>query len=247
MQHKTRVGLPKAESWQEKMETLVRYIQPFSVGIVQESPFQIPSSRSSTMPRAGKLPPPSLAEETVNYNEFESGPVSMMYDDISSSGMNTFSGVLNSPGNDTALPRSYLASPIYDTFMVNENKQLVAMLLSQISWYTRFESILPIGANGVVLVVRYACTGKADVDHSYSVNGPDVVYMGPGDLHAHPRWTYYEYPADVPVFHAGGNCSYSLHIYPSDRLNASFTSNKPAIYTSIVVLIFLVTSTVFVW
>lgn len=194
-----------------------------------------------------QITPPSVAQDNVNYNQFESEPVNMLYQEVASSGRGTFSGILDTASNKTDWPRSFIATPVYDTLLDTEATEMVAMLLSEVPWHTNFENILPDGANGVVLVLTYSCEGAADVEHTFGVYGPDVIYIGPGDLHAHPRWTFDEYSAEAPIFYTGGTCSYSLHLFPSDELASSFESNRPAVYTSIVVLIFLVTSTVFVW
>jgi hypothetical protein len=41
------------------------------------------------------------------------------------------------------------------------------------------------------------------------------------------------------------HCFYSLHVYPSTDMEASYATNKPAIFTAVVVLVFIFTASVF--
>jgi hypothetical protein len=118
-----------------------------------------------------------------------------------------------------------------------------------VPWHTYLENVLPVDENGIILVVKYTCDGlkKPEQQFTYQINGPDVVFLGAGDLHAHPRWSPNEFSAQVDAFLAAGNCVYSMHVFPSDEFHSTYTGNTPAIYTSIVVLIFFVITLVFTW
>eukprot|EP00980_Cylindrotheca_fusiformis_P029063 scaffold22710_cov114-Cylindrotheca_fusiformis.AAC.2 len=87
---------------------------------------------------------------------------------------------------------------------------------------------------------------------TYQVDGPDVTLLGYEDLHD-PTYDAFEvmevfvdlgfHLKDVPE----GKCipTLTLHIYPSERLEIKFRTSKPAIYATVVIVIFIFTSLVF--
>eukprot|EP00980_Cylindrotheca_fusiformis_P020351 scaffold7354_cov93-Cylindrotheca_fusiformis.AAC.4 len=87
---------------------------------------------------------------------------------------------------------------------------------------------------------------------TYQVNGPDVILLGNGDLHD----SQYDDLEVTEVFVDLGfdsedlsedKCvpTLTLHIYPSEELEATFHNSDAAIYTIVVVVIFIFTSLVF--
>jgi hypothetical protein len=196
-----------------------------------------------------QITPPSFAEESVNYNWFDSEDVTTLYEEMIATGKGSISGASDISADSTdkeKWPRSYLAHPIHAT-VKEELGPVVAMLLASVPWHSHWEDVLSEKADGIVVVMRYACIGERDQEFTYQVNGPEVVYLGAGNLHARPRWTLSEFPVDLDAFNAAGECAYSMHIYPSDQFYNNYGSNRPALYTSIVVLIFLVATLVFTW
>eukprot|EP00980_Cylindrotheca_fusiformis_P013632 scaffold3508_cov113-Cylindrotheca_fusiformis.AAC.12 len=87
---------------------------------------------------------------------------------------------------------------------------------------------------------------------TYQVDGPDVILMGYEDLHD-PKYDALGVTEvfvdlgfdekDIPE----GKCvpTLTLHIYPSEKLEAIYRNSEPAIYASAVVVIFTFTSLVF--
>eukprot|EP00980_Cylindrotheca_fusiformis_P000897 scaffold238_cov95-Cylindrotheca_fusiformis.AAC.3 len=87
---------------------------------------------------------------------------------------------------------------------------------------------------------------------TYQVDGPDVILLGYEDLHD-SKYDALEVKEvfvdlgfdekDVPE----GKCvpTLTLHMYPSEKLEATFQSSDPAIYASVIVVIFIFTSLVF--
>eukprot|EP00980_Cylindrotheca_fusiformis_P021626 scaffold8492_cov84-Cylindrotheca_fusiformis.AAC.1 len=87
---------------------------------------------------------------------------------------------------------------------------------------------------------------------TYEVDGPDVILLGNEDLHD-PKYDDLEVrevfvnlgfdKENLPE----GKCipTLTLHIYPSDKLEATFQSSDAAIYSSAVVVIFIFTSLIF--
>eukprot|EP00980_Cylindrotheca_fusiformis_P013630 scaffold3508_cov113-Cylindrotheca_fusiformis.AAC.10 len=87
---------------------------------------------------------------------------------------------------------------------------------------------------------------------TYQVNGPDVILLGYEDVHD-PKYDYLEAmevfvdlgfdKKDIPE----GKCvpTLTLHFYPSEKLEAIYRNSEPVIYASVVVVIFVFTSLVF--
>ena len=194
--------------------------------------------------------PPSQAEVNVNYNAFDNQELASLIKQIFNSSSAALSQAVNITGHSNSSitwPRSYFAQPVFDK--VGKGGKLVAVVAASFPWSSFVDNILRTGENGLVLVMRYSCEGKKgpSQEFTFQINGPTAVYMGAGDLHAAPRWTSNEFASNVPAFRASGNCSYSMHIFPSDEFHSAYVSNRPAVYTSIVVLIFLITALVFTW
>ena len=202
--------------------------------------------------------PASNAIDYVNYNQFDNEDFLYLFDEIlalensntSTHSQGVVSRFLANWDDFTDVkdwPHVYAVQPVHDS--VGEDGKLVGIITSYLPFDVYVRNILPEGANGVVVVMRNLCNGRKEPDQefTYQINGPDVEFLGPGDLHAHPRWTFNEYASEVPVFRTTSNCTYSMHIFPSDEFYQTYDSNKPAVYTSIVVLIFLVTAFVFTW
>jgi hypothetical protein len=134
------------------------------------------------------------------------------------------------------------------------NNTVVALLTAQIYWRDLIRSILPDGSNGIVVIVDCPCNEK----FSYQMFGSEVKYLGVGDLH------------DAKYQHLGrsGNLSdytsvsvrkdaysghplvndfgpYTLHIYPSDLMNADFKTSNGVIFMVSTICIFAFSAIVF--
>ena len=82
-----------------------------------------------------------------------------------------------------------------------------------------------------------------------------ATYLGEGDQHE-SKYDYLEYIVpfsdDASNFiyedndDAEAHCHYSLHVYPSAELEDKYTTNRPIIFTVVVVCVFLFTSIVFI-
>ena len=136
----------------------------------------------------------------------------------------------------------------------NTTATTVGILSIPIYWRSLIRNILATGSNGVVVVVHNACNRP----FTYQINGNQVVYLGVGDNHD----TKYD---DLVVTskivdlksiserisgYSGATidmdfCPYTLYIYPSDTMKASFVSNDATIFAVSVLLIFCFTSCIF--
>eukprot|EP00980_Cylindrotheca_fusiformis_P018951 scaffold6336_cov116-Cylindrotheca_fusiformis.AAC.1 len=174
---------------------------------------------------------------------------------------------------ETIVAGSQVWQPIYNTAdTTGEERKLVAVLAVQLYWLEFFKNVLTQGQDGVVVVLRSGCLvdyavlyGINATDYvdnpddlkiedviTYRIDGPDVILLGNEDLHD-PNYDALEVTEvfvdlgfdgeDLPE----GSCvpKLTLHIYPSEKLEANFRNSDPTIYASVVVVIFIFTSLVF--
>jgi class 3 adenylate cyclase len=146
-------------------------------------------------------------------------------------------------------PIADLHVPLYDDFDEN-NRQLVGLLTCVVHWRTYFVNILPESTNGITVVLANTC----DQEYTYQIHGVNVEYTGPGDLHD-TAFDEYEMGTEEGAYLQGdkekrnidGSCLYSIRVYPSQEFENGFITNDPAVYTSVLVFIFLFTSAVFLF
>ena len=139
--------------------------------------------------------------------------------------------------------------PVYSGFEDKNNRELVALLTCVVYWRTYFVNILPENAIGVTVILENSCEQK----YTYQINGPSVVYVGPGDQHD-TKYDDMEIGTSSGAFlqvdkvarDIDGSCLYSIRVYPSQDMEALYISTGPAIYTIVLVFIFMFTSGVFV-
>jgi hypothetical protein len=110
--------------------------------------------------------------------------------------------------------------------------------LSVLSWDSYFTNILQKG-NGMVVVLHSTCG-----DHYTYRSMAQKPSFGEGDLHD-TSYDYMEVDTEFAPFvqhnysDTKEHCEYGIRIYPSSDDEDSFTSNKPVIYTTVVVLLFI--------
>ncbi|CAB9528546.1 Receptor-type guanylate cyclase gcy [Seminavis robusta] len=151
-------------------------------------------------------------------------------------------------------PFSYVFFPIFNNF--DHNHTSVAVLFTVINWATFFENLLPDNIMGVTLVLENGC----DQPFTYTINGPEVVFQGPGDLH---DMKYDEFmrtasfkelenrtksASDVSNINFAldsNECPYSIRIYPSQAYVNMHTTATPETITTAVAGIFIFTALMF--
>lgn len=134
-------------------------------------------------------------------------------------------------------PTSSVFYPIRSDF---ESDNVVGVVSGSITWDRFFHDMLPQGRNGFAVYMHDPC----GLSYSYAINGPNSSLMGAGDLHdSHFNHLAVEYEFLPELI--GQECAYSLTVCPSQRFESTYHSNKPAIYTSVVVLVFFFTAMVF--
>jgi hypothetical protein len=145
-------------------------------------------------------------------------------------------------------PESLLLQPVFEDF--SKDSKIVAHFAAVLEWDVYFKNILHQGTDGIVIVVEDTCSET----FSFEINGPNVTYLGDGDHHdkeyddmvRRAEFNVFKHIDDDTDDEQGGACDYFLYIYPSDKFHGAYTTNAAAIYTTSVVLIFVVTSLVFV-
>jgi hypothetical protein len=147
-----------------------------------------------------------------------------------------------------------LTYPVFDNF--STSRKLVGVVLSDIYWRLHLKQILPPNAKGVIAVLE----NNVNQSFTYQLDGPDVTYLGEGDLHD-KAFDYMQVSADVSKYMStyasvetegltavpltGEGVQYSLRVYPSQDMKNDFVTNEPVIFSLIVAMVFVFTSGVF--
>jgi hypothetical protein len=130
--------------------------------------------------------------------------------------------------------------PVYEAF-VKENPEVVGFLVGVTVFSNLLDRLLPEGRDGIIGVLIDNCGNKM----SFELSGGKAKFLGYEDLHE-PEFDKYEsYQPNIEMYKGtvgDGLCVHDLHIYPSSKFRETFSTSTPAIYTSVVVLAFLVTA-----
>ena len=123
-------------------------------------------------------------------------------------------------------PTSFMAAPVYDK-PTNPNeardRNMVGILTAELPWHSYFENLLPNTDLFIVyLVVRSTC----NQEFSYLINGPNVTYLGPEDIHE-TRFDEYEVSADFDAVKTIEECKYSFHLFPGDEFVDKYETSEP--------------------
>jgi hypothetical protein len=164
------------------------------------------------------------------------------------------------PDRDTSEPFVRFTYPVLDTAADSVSTKdksasnVVAIVSLTFFWRDFIENILPDGGVGLVVVFENTCNQS----FTYQINGPEVVYLGPGDLHD-TKYTQMALSSsinDLGSFNTGSKvytglplstdyCTYSFTAYPSYAMESEFRTSDPIIFMVIAILIFAFTSLVF--
>jgi hypothetical protein len=122
-------------------------------------------------------------------------------------------------------------------------------------WRSIVEDLLADGANGIDVVFDNPCTPP----FTYRIHGREALYRGKGDYHetAYDNMMVNESLLDLQKFFVKSSkysgipldteyCPYTLNVYPSGEMQASYTSSNPVYFTVATVLIFGFTSLLFI-
>lgn len=153
-------------------------------------------------------------------------------------------------------PVSDLYYPLFEAYedenyneIPKKERKMVAVINSYVYWQVYFENILPNADNaqGVIAILENTC-GQ---EFTYVIHGSRASYVGPGDLHEEK---YDEFVVSTgfgaflgkPGASSEGQCIYNIRVYPSEELEDYFMTNRPILFTVVIVSVFIITSLIFV-
>jgi hypothetical protein len=142
--------------------------------------------------------------------------------------------------------------PIFE--YMDRNSLPVAILSSTVLWKNYFANILPEGVEGVICVVE----NSRGQTFTYRIDGPNATYLGFEDMHE-TKYDYMKLSGSFMDAHTGGESghahsgvpldedfmSYSVHIYPSAKLEAGYRTSTPMVVSWSMVALLLLTALVF--
>jgi class 3 adenylate cyclase len=137
-------------------------------------------------------------------------------------------------------PQSLLITPIFEDFSAND-RNFVAAVVSLLPWDFYFKDLLHDEVAPIHVVVEH---GRCGNSFTYEIRGSEAIYLGEGDLHD-TEHTDLGMSSDFSAFSSDDECVFAYTVYPSEQFREDFESNKPVIWTVIVVLVFVFTSLVF--
>lgn len=134
-------------------------------------------------------------------------------------------------------PFAFILQPVFDSF--EANKSMVALLIAVTSYENLLDKLLPDGSSGIICVIRDGC----GTNISYILEGREANFLGYGDYHD-AAYDSYKANTTIEIYsnETGNVCVHTLEIYPTATLQMAYQTNKPTVYTSIVVIAFVVTS-----
>jgi hypothetical protein len=137
--------------------------------------------------------------------------------------------------------------PIYKDFY--SNPVTVAFLFAEIDWSYFFRSILPPDIDGILVEVSGSCGAR----FSFMLNGLEATYLGTGqynDKKYDRRKLVYDiaeetrYDGDNKTA-TSSHCDYKMTVYPTVAFEQTYYSNKPGVYCTLVVMVFVFTTLIF--
>jgi hypothetical protein len=154
---------------------------------------------------------------------------------------------VNASSDESQWPQSFATAPVYD--QLEGQKTIVATIIAVLPWHNYFSDVIPEKVDGILFVVVKSTCGQV---FSYEIEGSKLSYLGEGSLHD-PAFDDFEVSDDFAHPTAGtagadfddGLCLFSIHVYPSHSFRESYYSTRPLTNTIVVVLIFVITSVVF--
>ena len=150
--------------------------------------------------------------------------------------------------NSTHFPeeggRSVVLQPIFGDFNKNVVEGFYCMV---VPWEVYFQRILPDGTHGIDVVLSDPC-GK---NYTYLLEGSSAWLKATSDVHE-TSYDSYAHVTNISQSLAedgrgltNSNCSYIISIYPTKKLEDSYSSRDPIVYAVGVAMIFVFTTMVF--
>jgi hypothetical protein len=152
-------------------------------------------------------------------------------------------GIFDHPSSDRNDPASEIHMPIG----IGENYTTVNGLLSmRFFWKDMFSGIEVSGSGGIVAVV----TNECEETFSFELDGDQVSFLGFKDMHdesynsLEESFSFVEFGDSFSSLglQIGGNCTYSMNIFPTQSKAEAYQTSNPTILAIVVVIIFLFTA-----
>jgi len=220
-------------------------------GNVVYDPGYAPGSRyEDVMVPVWQIAPIETNQKAVMFNLHGEKNRQRALDDMLQYRVPALTAILQLVQDEDLRPSSILFYPVFDEFnydIPNIDRNVVGSISIVFSWDTLLASILPDYIKGMICVLR----SSTDQQYSYSISGDEVTLLGEGDLHDK------KYDSLGRTFKANLGMTkellgevdylitYSLVVYPSQEFEDQYVTNRPAIYTTGAVLIFLFTAALF--
>jgi hypothetical protein len=138
--------------------------------------------------------------------------------------------------------------PVFDGFK-EATRNVTGLLIGQMEWEFFFEDILAADSGDVLVEVKNTCGDE----FSYIITGRSATFKGEGDLHD-PKYLHLKQVHEFAEFaringtednDSSDNCEYTIAVFPTSALEATYRTNKPVLYTCVIVLVFVSTALVF--
>ena len=176
-----------------------------------------------------------------------------------------FRNLLDGTHQDASSPVSDLFYPIltyaaetvaYNTTLHHElhpdpTDDVIGVVSLTFFWKDLLEDVLPVGSNGIVVVVSNTC-GQS---FTFQLSGPDVTLLGKQDLHdtrydsmkqSTPFDLDEERAASTTALLLGNDlCRFTITAYPSETFEDRFYSTDPTVFAVAVVATFIFSAVVF--
>jgi hypothetical protein len=194
-------------------------------------------------------------QQKIVMGDFSSAPPGDVYSDTGNFLTNLFATWLSFSAGE---PVTYLGDPITNVYVpifdsLGVERIPVGVVYAVIHWISFFTDVLPDNVWGVTLVLESPCTEP----YTYTVNGPEVIPVGVGDLHD-LSYDYLMQSASMEDFSSVSDgsqlgleletedCPFSIRVYPSKVFYQEYNTNTPIIITISVALIFVFTVVMFI-
>eukprot|EP00804_Cyclotella_cryptica_P017565 CCRYP_006740-RA/>CCRYP_006740-RA protein AED:0.07 eAED:0.07 QI:230/0.5/0.33/1/0.5/0.33/3/959/627 len=197
-----------------------------------------------------QIAPIETNEKAVMFNLHSEPNRMRALDDMLSFNVVTLTAILQLVQDVELRPSAILFYPVFDAFNDTVDpmeKKVVGSISVVFSWDDLLRSILPNYIKGMICVLK-SSIGQM---YSYRMSGDRVTLLGEGDLHD-PKFTDMgrTFQANLAQTDEATGVvdyliTYSLSIYPSQEFENQYITNRAAIYTAGVVLIFMCTAGLF--
>jgi hypothetical protein len=187
--------------------------------------------------------PPPKTTGLVNYNVASNPTFADSFAVLDASREALLTAIMNSSTfmeNDEANAHmSFLIQPILDDASVGTSA-IVGSVVASLSWNIFFSGLVDPENVGMICVLQDSCGQSL----TWMLNGDVAEFLGVGDLHDQRFDEYVRVGKLTPFLKTDsstqGFCEYELQIYPSVNIQNDYISTKPAVYTAVAVLIFVI-------